>query len=128
MVFWVVGSDETSAVFGRGDTITALKLFAQIGGGEAHLTGYVSNGHFGMVGQQVVGQLHADGVDVLGKGHAVGKGVKLVVQMMTTDAETLHNVLAHQVDLCIETFLTDDGVYGFKEVLVHAVFDFRLQN
>ena len=75
MFFRVFGGDETCAVFGRGDAITTLKLFAQIGGSEAHLTGYVGNGHFGMVGQQVVSHLHADGVDILGKGHAVAKAL-----------------------------------------------------
>ena len=42
--------------------------------------------------------------------------------MMAANTETLHDVLAHQVDLCVEVFSADDGVDGLKQFLVHCKF------
>ena len=120
----IIGGNEAGAVFSRGDAVAALELLAQVGGCEAHLLCHVGDGHLRMVGQQVVGYFHADGVDILWKGHAIGKGVELAVKTMTANIKTLHDVITQQVDLCVEALLADDGVDGFKEVLVHWVKNF----
>ena len=117
----IIGGNEAGAVFSRGDAVAALELFAQVGGCEAHLLCHVSDGHLRMVGQQVVGYFHADGVDILWKGHAIGKGVELAVKTMTANIKTPHDVITQQVDLCVEPLLADNGVNGFKEVFVHWV-------
>ena len=124
IIFFEVVGNKGGAIFYRGDTIAALELLAQVGGCEAHLLSHVGDGHLGMVGQQVVRNLHADGVDILWKGHAIGKGVELAVKTMAANAKTLHNILSQQVDLCVEALLADNGVDGFKEVLIHWVKNF----
>ena len=123
LTIFIVGV-EAGTVFGRGDAIAAFELEAQVWGGETHFASDITNGHLGMVGQQVVSNFHANGVDVLGKTHAVGKSVELVVQMMTSNTKTLHDVFTHEVDLCVKTLLANDVVDSLKEFLVHLVFDF----
>ena len=48
-----------------------------------------------------------------------------VVEVMTAYAETVHNVLAHQVNICIKTFVADSRVNSIKEVFAHVVEGFR---
>lgn len=120
----VINTNESGAIFDGGNAIAALELFAQVGSGETYLAGHIGDVHFRMVGQQLVGHFQSYRIDILRKGHAIGKGIKLVVQMMTANAKALHDVFAHQVDLCVEAFVANDGVDGFKEVLVHLVIKF----
>ena len=117
----IIEGNEGGAIFDGGNAIAPLELLAQVGSGETYLAGHIGDGHLRMVGQQVVGHFHTYRVDILRKGHAIGKGIKLVVQVMTANAKALHDVFAHQVDLCVEAFVANDSVDGFKEVLVHLV-------
>ena len=36
--------------------------------------------------------------------------IELVIQTVAADVKTLHHILTHQVNLCVETLLADDGV------------------
>ena len=98
---------QPGTILGGSDAVAALELLAQVRSSKAHFTGYVGNGHLGVIGEKVVGLLHTDGIDELGEGHAVGVSRQQVVQTMATDAEAFHNVLAHQVDVSIEPLLAD---------------------
>ena len=46
--------------------------------------------------------------------------VELVIQTVAADVKTLHHILTHQVNLCVETLLADDGVDCLKKVLIHC--------
>ena len=122
--FKIVSINKGGAIFSRGNAIAALELLAKVRGSKTYLTCYVSDGHLRMIGQQIVCHLHTYRINILRKRHTICKGVKLVVEVVTTNVETLHDVLTQQVDLCIKTFSTNDAVNGFKEVLVHSGFNF----
>ena len=113
---------QAGTILGWSDTVAALELFAQVRGREAHLTGYVGNGQFRVIRKQDISLFHTDGIDELREGHAVGIGRQQIVQTMTTDAEALHDVCAHQVYVSIKPILANSSANLLEQVLTHVDF------
>ena len=65
---------QSGTVFGWSDAIAAFELLAQVRSRKAYLTGNLGNGHFRVIREEIISLLHADGIDELGKGHAVSIG------------------------------------------------------
>ena len=116
------------SILGRCDAKVAFELLAKVGGSETHYAGYLSNGHVGTIGQQFVSFLQANRINVLGESHTIGMIVKKVVEVMTANAETVHNVLTHQVNICIKTLVADSRVNSIKEVFAHVFEGFRCKS